>query len=99
MTNTILRWHNGCMQISIDKAGRIVVPKPLRDRLGLRPDSKLELTESDEGFHLKPLDAAPRLVRRADGRLMVTGSPSVAADWKNLVRNVREERIRKIAGR
>jgi AbrB family looped-hinge helix DNA binding protein len=28
--------------VRIDKSGRIVVPKPLRERLGLKPDTELE---------------------------------------------------------
>ena len=30
------------MELRIDKAGRIVVPKPLRERLGFTPDTALE---------------------------------------------------------
>lgn len=87
------------MQVTIDKAGRIVLPKPVRDRFGLRAESKLELVENDEGFHLKPVEAATRLVRRPNGRLMIAGAGTPQAGWKNLFRNMREERIRKIAGR
>jgi AbrB family looped-hinge helix DNA binding protein len=87
------------MQVTIDKAGRIVVPKPTRDRLGLRAESKLELVENDEGFQLTPIEATARLVRRPNGRLMLAGPGTPGTDWKNLVRNMREERMRKIAGR
>jgi AbrB family looped-hinge helix DNA binding protein len=89
----------GFMQVSIDKAGRIVVPKPVRDRLGLQPESRLELVENDQGFQLKPLEARARLVRRPNGRLMIAGPMAPGTDWKNIVRNMRGERIRKIAGR
>jgi len=34
------------MKITIDKAGRIVVPKPLRDRLGMTPGTEL-VVEAD----------------------------------------------------
>lgn len=31
------------MELRIDKAGRIVLPKPLRERLGYKPDTALEV--------------------------------------------------------
>lgn len=98
MVFTIDLWHHEQMQVSIDKAGRIVVPKPIRDRLGLRAESKLELVENDEGFQAKPLDRTARLVRRSNGRLLFTADTSGSIDWDHLVQNMREERIREIGG-
>ncbi len=86
------------MRISIDKAGRIVVPKPVRDRFGLRPDSKLELVENDEGFQLKPLEETARLVRLPNGRLLFTGTGPAHIAWDHLVQDMYEERIREIGG-
>ena len=37
------------MTLRIDKAGRIVVPKPLRKRFGLKPDTELEAVSSPTG--------------------------------------------------
>ncbi|MGD0486496.1 MAG: AbrB/MazE/SpoVT family DNA-binding domain-containing protein [Syntrophorhabdales bacterium] len=41
------------MELKIDKAGRIVVPKPLRERLGFKPDTELEAIEQPEGVLLR----------------------------------------------
>ncbi len=38
------------MAIKIDKSGRIVVPKPLRDRLRLKPDMELDVHEQVDGL-------------------------------------------------
>jgi AbrB family looped-hinge helix DNA binding protein len=38
------------MTVRIDRAGRIVVPKAIRERLGLEPGTKLEISESSDGF-------------------------------------------------
>jgi len=35
------------MRTTIDRAGRVVIPKPIRDRLGLRGGEELELREED----------------------------------------------------
>jgi AbrB family looped-hinge helix DNA binding protein len=40
------------MKLKINKAGRIVVPKPLRERLGFTPDTKLEAIEQPAGMLL-----------------------------------------------
>lgn len=65
------------MRVTMDKAGRIVVPKELRDRLGLRPGD-LEIEVSGAGLHLEPL-AGDGLVER-DGRLVVTASGAPLSD-------------------
>jgi AbrB family looped-hinge helix DNA binding protein len=38
-------WRCYGVEIRIDKAGRIVVPKPLRERLGFKPETELEAVE------------------------------------------------------
>lgn len=42
------------MRATIDKAGRLVIPKPLRDELGLRP-GEVELTADGAGLRIEPL--------------------------------------------
>jgi len=85
------------MTLKIDKAGRIVVPKPLRDRLGLRAGMNLEATESPEGLTLKPVPQRPSLIR--EGRFLVhTGRLPPAYHITRAVHDDREERMRKLAG-
>jgi AbrB family looped-hinge helix DNA binding protein len=88
----------GSMEVSIDKAGRVVVPKPVRDRLGLRQDSKLRLVETSEGFTLTPVDRPTGLVRDEDGWLVFSGESSSKIDWDRLAEEDREERIRRGGG-
>ena len=87
--------HNAGMQVTIDKDGRIELPRPVRDRLGLTEDTTLELTESQDGIVLKRLEQPSRLLRRDNGRLVITGETG-DIDWDHPVQQDREERIRKI---
>lgn len=41
------------MKVKMDAAGRIVLPKPLRERLGLRPETELEAVEQSGGVLLR----------------------------------------------
>lgn len=47
--------------ISIDKAGRVVLPKDLRDRLRLEAGDKLLVEETGEQIILRPVRAQPTL--------------------------------------
>lgn len=46
--------HDPPMQITVDAAGRVVIPKQIRDRLGLGPGSALELDEWGDHLELRP---------------------------------------------
>jgi AbrB family looped-hinge helix DNA binding protein len=51
------------MRATIDAAGRLVVPKPVRDELGFAPGTELELRVVDEHLEI----AVPSRVRVEDG--------------------------------
>jgi AbrB family looped-hinge helix DNA binding protein len=83
------------MKITIDKAGRIVVPKPVRERLGLRPDMELEAIERPDGVFIKRAEQLPSLIK-ADGLWVHRGVPEPGANWDRAVEDARDERIRSI---
>ena len=56
------------MRATIDQAGRLVIPKVLRDGLGLRP-GEVEVHADGTGIRVEPL-AGEELVER-DGRLVI----------------------------
>jgi len=47
----------------LDKAGRIVLPKAIRERFRLREGSELRLLETENGLTLMPLCQEPFVVR------------------------------------
>jgi len=59
------------MRSAIDSAGRVIIPKALRDDLGLRPGTPLEVRERGGALVLEPLPVAARLVRRGKGLVVV----------------------------
>ena len=85
------------MTVKIDKAGRIVVPKPIRDRLGLHEGSDLEIEETPEGVVLKPVTEQPAMIKK-HGLWVHTGKPPEGFDWERHFEKVREEYLRKISG-
>lgn len=67
------------MKASIDSVGRIVVPKPLRDALGLTPGSTVDISRYGAGLQLVLAERAARLVEEA-GVLVVTGDTEIDDD-------------------
>jgi AbrB family looped-hinge helix DNA binding protein len=57
------------MRTTIDAAGRIVIPKAIRERAGLYVGVSIDVRVDDDGVILTPAPAEHRLVRR--GRLLV----------------------------
>jgi AbrB family looped-hinge helix DNA binding protein len=64
------------VETTIDSAGRIVVPKPLRDALGLTPGSKVDISCYGAGLQLLPGGRTARLVEES-GVLVATGDPTI----------------------
>jgi AbrB family looped-hinge helix DNA binding protein len=80
------------MKLRIDKAGRIVLPKPLRERLRFKPETGIEVTEQPEGVFLKRAQEAPSM-SKVDGLWVHHGKPEAGADWDRIVEDTRDERI------
>ena len=82
------------MRTTIDKAGRVVIPAAIRERIGLVAGAELEITEDDLGIRLERVAAGPRLVKV--GRRLVA-RPTVPADSRpkvDVASLVEEERSR-----
>ncbi len=64
------------MRTTIDAAGRLVVPKVLRDVLGLTAGSELDVSVYGHGLAVLPITRTARLERR-DGRLVAVSDTAV----------------------
>ena len=67
------------MEATVDSVGRIVLPKALRDALGLIAGSKVDVSRYGGGLQLIPAGRTARLVQE-DGLLVATGETQIDDD-------------------
>src|SRR5207248_9708007 len=87
-------WYPDGMRTTIDKAGRLVIPAPLRQRAGLSAGAEVELTEDELGLRLTRVAPGPRLVK-VGARLVAR--PTAAPDTRpsiDVAALIEEERNR-----
>lgn len=65
------------MQATIDSGGRILLPKALRDALGLVPGANVEISAHGSGLHIVAGGRCARIERGADGHLAAQSNTRV----------------------
>jgi AbrB family looped-hinge helix DNA binding protein len=80
------------MIATIDKAGRVVIPAPIRERMGLRPGTPLEVSLEDTSIRLTPAIPPAELVRK--GRRLVARPVATDLPRVDVAALVDEERNR-----
>jgi len=81
------------METSIDRFGRIVIPKKIRENFNLKAGSPIRIEEGEQEIILKPVQEQPSLHVK-DGVLVFTGTP--LEDLGDPVARHREERMKSI---
>ena len=89
------QYHFG-MVVTIDNAGRLVVPKSLREQFNLTAGCELEVEAVGDGIRLRRAAAEPALVRK-EGILVHHGNTRTALDIGDFVRAERNARHARIA--
>jgi AbrB family looped-hinge helix DNA binding protein len=79
------------MTITIDGAGRIVVPKKVRDRLNLQPGAELEAEIKGDVLTLRNIRSEPSLIRK-QGLLIHHGSEKSDLDLVRFMEGERQAR-------
>jgi AbrB family transcriptional regulator (stage V sporulation protein T) len=85
-------------KLTIDKAGRVVIPKALRDELRLSAGDSLRLESSGDSITLRPIHESAPLRKEQGFWVYRTGQPLrdfSVADW---IDKDRERRARDNAG-
>ncbi|MBT3295644.1 MAG: AbrB/MazE/SpoVT family DNA-binding domain-containing protein [Verrucomicrobia bacterium] len=83
------------MQLVLDKSGRMVLPKAVRDDFALEPGDLLDLQEQSDCIVLRPVNERSA-VKSKNGLLVVSSAP--AGDLRKAVAAHRQTRLRRAAG-
>lgn len=79
-------------KLTLDKAGRIVLPKPVRDKLRLVPGDELELNTLDDQITLRPLRGTAQLRKKLGVWVFHSGEPLSASTVEETIEQIRRER-------
>ena len=79
-------------KITIDRAGRVIIPKAVRDRLRLEPGDELEIETSGEEIMLRPSRPEAPLIKEK-GIWVHCSEVPLSYSIVDLIDDAREERI------
>jgi AbrB family looped-hinge helix DNA binding protein len=80
------------LRLTIDKAGRVVIPKPLREELHLEAGDTLEMESAGEQITLRPVRGTGPLTKEHGVWVFHTGQPLSPSATDEMVQQIREER-------
>jgi AbrB family looped-hinge helix DNA binding protein len=86
-------------RITLDKAGRIVLPKPVRDELQLEAGDTLELESSGDKITLRPARGNAQLRKKHGVWVLRSGEPLTEETVERTAREIRRERDERIWGK
>jgi AbrB family looped-hinge helix DNA binding protein len=84
-------------KVTLDQAGRVVLPKALRDELHLSPGDTLDLTVKGDEVTLRPRRSATPLQKERGIWVLRTGEPLTADETEETLRKMRAQRKRQNA--
>lgn len=75
----VSQWYSRAMEVTMDRAGRIVVPKGMRERFGMVDGGTFDLSVYGGGLQLIPHGRTAQLVER-DGALVLESQTVITDD-------------------
>jgi AbrB family looped-hinge helix DNA binding protein len=78
--------------LTLDKAGRVVLPKPVRDEMQLRAGDSLELESSEDRIVLRPRRGGVGLHQKQGIWVFGVGEPIPTGATDETLRQIRRER-------
>ena len=86
------------MYLEVDKFGRVVIPKKLRDRFGFTPGSRLRVRLAKRGGIVLRSEQRSADVLIEENGLWVLNGKIIGDEPRDIVEQVREERDRQVLG-
>jgi AbrB family looped-hinge helix DNA binding protein len=84
--------------VTLDKAGRVVLPKALRDEMHLSPGDTLDVTVKGDEVTLRPRRSSTPLQKERGVWVFRTGKPLAASETEGTLRDIRTQRQRRNTG-
>jgi len=84
--------------VTLDKAGRVVIPSLLRDELRLAPGDTLAVESDGDHVTLRPVRSASALRKEHGIWVFRSGRKLVAAETDRALESLRQERDREVRG-
>ena len=84
--------------LTLDKAGRVVLPKPVRDEMQLRAGDSLELESSEDRIILRPRRGGVGLHQKQGIWVFGVGEPIPDGATDETLRQIRRERELSLMG-
>jgi AbrB family looped-hinge helix DNA binding protein len=88
------------MRVPIDRAGRVVLPKQVREELDIRPGDRLAVTVVGGEVTLRPDKHKGGLIRKGTALVFSTGGGDVLerGTVERIIEEEREQRINRLLG-
>jgi AbrB family looped-hinge helix DNA binding protein len=80
------------VRLTIDKAGRVVIPKPLREELRLEPGDALDMETAGEEITLRPVRGTGPLTKEQGVWVFRVGQQLSAYATDTMLQQIRTER-------
>lgn len=84
--------------VTIDKAGRLVLPKPMRDALHLKPGDALEIEQEGDAITMRQPRSKAVMKRKNGFWVFDTGGRITTEMVDKTLAEIREEHDRRILG-
>jgi len=82
------------MLITLDKFGRVLIPKKMRETMGLVKESQVNLKYEENKIVIENVEKSPFMEK--DGLLVFTGK--LDANWNDLIKSQRKKRMNNVLG-
>ncbi len=79
-------------RLVLDRAGRVVIPKPVREELRLEPGDVLEMESLGEQITLRPVRGTGPVTKEHGVWVFRAGHPLPASHTDQMLKKIREER-------